>query len=101
MNVSERRVSLSGIQSAALNPFTSAAIRVGNALASNLVIGPTPLRAARRFSHACATVLPTGETTPRPVTTTLRFDMLWDGPQATPCGRDGPRDAYCLTWFLT
>jgi len=43
------------------------------------VMGPTPERPARRFSHACAAPMPTGETTPRPVTTTLRFDTSYWG----------------------
>src|SRR4051812_29253883 len=76
MKRSERRVSFGCIQSADLKPFTSAAMRVGNADASNFVMGPTPLTPARTFSQAWATVFPTGETRPSPVTTTLRFDMV-------------------------
>src|SRR5258706_2851973 len=75
MKRSLRRVSLSGIQSAEVNPFTSAAMRVGSAEASKRVMGATPLRPARRLSHAWAIPIPTGETMPSPVTTTLRFDM--------------------------
>src|SRR5258706_2732725 len=75
MKRSERRVSLSGIQSAELKPFTAAAMRVGSCAASNRVIGPTPLTPASRFFHASAAPMPTGETMPSPVTTTLRFDM--------------------------
>ena len=41
--MSERRVSLGGIQSAELKPFTSAAMRVGSADASKRVMGATPL----------------------------------------------------------
>src|SRR5690348_16154994 len=76
MNVSERRVSFGCIQSAALKPFTSAAIFVGSTDASKCVIGSTPLTPFSRLSQAATTVLPTGETTPSPVTTTLRFDMV-------------------------
>src|SRR5690348_17457101 len=87
MNVSERRVSFGCIQSAALKPFTSAAMRVGSTDASKCVMGPTPLTPFRRLSQADATVLPTGETTPSPVTTTLRFDMCsWIGAPWTPQG---------------
>ena len=101
MKVSERRVSFSGIQSAALKPFTSAAKRVGSAAASNLVMGPTPLAPLSRLSQACATPMPTGETMPSPVTTTFRFDMVGGAAlrsRAIPgCAGDG----YCLTWPLT
>src|SRR5678809_546989 len=75
MKRSERRVSFGGIQSTDLKPFTSAAMRVGSAEASNLVIGPTPLTPASRCAQASAMPMPTGETMPSPVTTTLRFDM--------------------------
>jgi hypothetical protein len=76
MNVSERRVSFNGIQSAALKSFTSAAMRVGSRDASNFVMGPTPLTPFSRFAQATAAPLPTGDTMPRPVTTTFRFDMF-------------------------
>src|ERR1700737_3827841 len=76
MNVSERRVSLSGIQSAALKFFTSPAMRGGSREWSNRVMGPTPLAPFSRLSQASAAPLPTGDTMPRPVTTTLRFDMF-------------------------
>src|SRR5512138_3440502 len=79
MNVSERRVSLGCIQSAGLKPFTSAAMRVGSTEASKCVMGPTPLTPFSRLPQASASVLPTGETMPSPVTTTLRFDILWCG----------------------
>src|SRR5258708_24442038 len=81
MKRSERRVSLSGIQSAEVKPFTSAAMRVGRSEASNFVIGPTPLRPLRRLSQAWGTPMPTGDTIPRPVTTTLRFDMRVSPPE--------------------
>ena len=51
-------------------------MRAGNALTSSLVIGPMPLRPLTMPSQADATVLPTGETMPKPVTTTLRLDKL-------------------------
>src|SRR3954470_5726454 len=77
MKVSERRVSFGCIQSVALKFLTSAAMRVGRTDASKCVMGPTPLTPFSRLSQADATVLPTGDTTPRPVTTTLRFDMCF------------------------
>src|SRR5512143_863405 len=51
-------------------------MRAGNALTSSLVIGPMPLRPLTMPSQADATVLPRGDTMPRPVTTTLRLDKL-------------------------
>jgi hypothetical protein len=109
MKVSERRVSFTGIQSAALKPFTSAAMRVGNAEASNFVMGPTPVLPWTRLSQASRTVFPTGETMPSPVTTTLRGGSpLGDriitmvsarGTVSGPAGSSG-RD-YCLTCALT
>ena len=113
MNVSERRVSFSGIQSEAVKPFTSAAMRVGSTEASKRVIGPTPLRPLSRLSQALAIPRPTGDTTPRPVTTTLRLvirslsetggDAGGAGrPQeAAPRGRRAPSRHYCLMWPLT
>src|SRR5450432_3062600 len=76
MKRSERRVSFNAIQSAEVNPFTSAAMRVGSSVASNFVMGPTPLTPFSRLSHALARPIPTGDTMPSPVTTTLRFDMV-------------------------
>src|SRR5688572_33019706 len=97
MNRSARRVSFGGIQSDEVNPFTSAAMRVGNAEASNLVMGPTPLTPASRFFHASGAPIPTGDTTPSPVTTTLRFDM--DSAHATR-GRGTSRQLKCATGEL-
>src|SRR4051794_28157456 len=88
MNVSERRVSFNDIQSAALKSFTSAAMRVGSSDASNLVMGPTPPTPWRMLRHISAAPLPTGETTPRPVTTTLRFD-IWRARIHEPARSDG------------
>src|SRR5512140_3819667 len=101
MKVSARRVSFGCIQSAALKFFTSAAMRVGSCDASNLVMGPTPLTPFSTFSHACAAPMPTGETTPSPVMTALRFDMIGCAPEGgTQEGAAAP-EGYCLTWFLT
>jgi len=55
---------------------TSPPMRTGNALVSSLVRGPMPLRPLQMPSQAVATVLPSGETMPSPVTTTLRFVKL-------------------------
>src|SRR5688500_17780512 len=99
MKRSERRVSFGGIQSCEVKPFTSAAMRVGNADASNFVIGPTPLTPFRRFSQAWAAPIPTGETIPSPVTTTLRFDIDMARPVEWRA-RELLR-GYCLAWPLT
>ncbi len=50
----------------------SAAIRTGSALGSKRRSGPTPLVPATAASHVDATSLPSGDTQPRPVTTTRR-----------------------------
>ena len=57
-------------------PFTSAAMRTGNPLASNTVIGAPPLRPARSASHVAATSLPTGVTRPMPVIATRRRILI-------------------------
>src|SRR5512141_2934488 len=49
------------------------------------VIGPTPLRPLTMPSQAVSTALPSGETMPSPVTTTLRLDKL------TPLGKANGR----------
>src|SRR5262245_33940821 len=54
-------------------PLTSAAIRAACNEASKSVIGPTPDWPARRLFHVLSTSLPTGDTIPSPVTTTLRL----------------------------
>src|SRR6185437_4201193 len=54
-------------------PRTCPPMRTGNFETSKRVTGPMPLRPLRMASHAAATVLPTGETMPRPVTTTRRL----------------------------
>src|SRR5690349_11690393 len=75
MKVSIFLMSFGGMYCAGSKPFTSPAMRVGNALASKCVIGPMPLLPATTFCQAVATSLPTGETMPRPVTTTRRLFM--------------------------
>src|SRR5690348_13266833 len=79
MKVSIFLRSFGGMYCAASKFFTSPAMRVGNAVASKCVIGPMPLLPVITFCHAVATSLPTGETMPRPVTTTRRLFM------GTPC----------------
>src|SRR5690348_7920230 len=75
MKVSIFLMSFGGTYCAGSKPFTSPAMRVGNALASKCVIGPMPLLPATTFCQAVATSLPTGEMMPRPVTTTRRLFM--------------------------
>src|SRR6185312_13369652 len=75
MKVSIFLTSFGAMYCAGSKPFTSPAMRVGNALASKCVIGPMPLLPATTFCQAVATSLPTGETMPRPVTTTRRLFM--------------------------
>src|SRR6185503_3609442 len=60
------------------NPLTSQANRTPWRAASNLVIGAAPDRPARRPAQDSATVLPTGVTSPRPVTTTRRTRLFPD-----------------------
>ena len=50
--------------------FTSPAIFTGNSEASNSVIKPTPDTPFNKFSQNVDTPIPTGDTTPNPVTTT-------------------------------
>src|SRR5580704_19797271 len=57
-------------------PLTSAAIWQANSEASNCVIFPTPLLPASRFFRTSSVVLPTPQTRPIPVTTTLRPKLL-------------------------
>jgi hypothetical protein len=69
--------SLESIQFSGLKSFTSAAILVSKAEASNNVIGPTPdLPSTSAFQNE-STSLPTGLMTPKPVTATFFFiDLL-------------------------
>ena len=55
---------------------TSAAIFVGNREASKCVIRPMPLPEWRSTFHIASTLLPTGVTTPMPVTTTRRLMLV-------------------------
>jgi hypothetical protein len=55
------------------NPLTSHANRTGKLLASNFVIGAAPERPSTNARQLVATSLPTGESAPTPVTTTLLF----------------------------
>ncbi len=75
-NGSNFRTSFGERYSSTLNPCTCPPMRTGKALTSITVMGPTPLRPLTMPSQAVATVLPRGETMPRPVTTTLRLDKL-------------------------
>src|SRR5690348_5758744 len=64
---------------------TSPAIRVGKVLASKCVTGPIPLRPATMLSQAVLMSLPTGETMPRPVTTTRLFIRSFQGCKNESC----------------
>ena len=104
MNVSIRRTSLADIQSAALNPFTSPAIRVGSGVASNRVIGPIPPRPLMRLSQAAGIELPTGETMPSPVMTTRLLLMadreIEESEGAARCSSGGPIEANYFLFAL-
>jgi hypothetical protein len=73
MKASKCRASFAGIQSAASNPLTSPAMRVGNVELSKRVIAPMPERPATRLDQPVSTSLPTGEIRPSPVMTTRRL----------------------------
>src|SRR6516164_6297722 len=83
MNSSMRRASFGGMYCAISKSRTWPPKRAGKAETSKRVTGPMPLSPRRMASHAETTVLPTGDTTPRPVTTTRRLLML---PAGTPVG---------------
>ena len=72
MKRSFRLISLRGTHSAGSKSLHSPAKWVAKAEASKCVMGPMPDRPATRVSHAFATPVPTGQTIPRPVTTTRR-----------------------------
>src|SRR5688572_31547241 len=74
MNGSILRSSFADRYFSASNPATAPWKRTGHALTSKRVIGPIPLLPSSTLFHAVSTVLPTGETMPRPVMTTRRFD---------------------------
>src|SRR6185369_16616912 len=65
-----------------LKPFTSPANLHAKLLASNCVMRSMPGLPASRLDQDSATVLPTGLTHPRPVTTTRRLVM---GPNLSNC----------------
>src|SRR5262249_1024616 len=75
------------------NPFTSPAICVENALASNLVMRAMPERPALIASQEADKPIPTGEMMPRPVTTTLRLLTLCLQPR-----RLGETEPYGVSW---
>src|SRR5512147_718643 len=60
------------IQARGSNPFTSQAKCVEWWEASKCVMGPAPERPARRACQVSSVPIPTGDTSPTPVTTTLR-----------------------------
>src|SRR5487761_1945730 len=117
MNVSYRRASLAESQRDTSKSFTSPAIRDGKVEASKRVMGPIPERPATMFSQAGATPMPTGDTMPRPVTTTRRRDIRLPEVETDAAGAAGGcercrgRDRgpptrpaarrYFLTWLLT
>ncbi len=71
-NRSIRRASLRGIYFCTSKFRTCAAILVGNWLTSKRSIRPMPLFPARRLLQNSSLSRPTGDTTPKPVITTLR-----------------------------
>src|SRR5690242_1294276 len=68
--------------------LTSAAILVGNRLASKCVMYPIPLPPARRTSHIDCTSFPTGVIAPMPVTTTRRLILLFLELRHNPVAKD-------------
>src|SRR6202167_1796697 len=76
MKASMRRASFGVIYGARSRSRISPPKCVGKLGASNRATGPMPLRPARIDAHADEMSLPTGETIPRPVTTTLRLPKL-------------------------
>src|SRR5215475_13138877 len=80
MNSSMRRASFGGMYCAMSKSRTWPPKRAGKAETSKRVTGPMPLSPRRMASHADWTVLPTGDTTPRPVTTIVDVvDSLMNG----------------------
>src|ERR1700683_595201 len=73
MNSSMRRASLGDMYWLTSKSRTAPPKRTGNADTSKRVIGAMPLTPRSTASHADFTVLPTGDTTPSPVTTTRRL----------------------------
>ncbi len=79
MNVSKRRASLADRYCAGSKPFTSPAICELKGEGSKRVMRVMPDWPARMLFQASGTPIPTGETMPRPVTTTLRLDKFAPG----------------------
>src|SRR5690242_9044962 len=73
MKSSMRRASFEVMYCSTSKSLTWPPKRTGKADTSKRVMGPIPLCPLRMASHADTTVLPTGETIPRPVTTTRRL----------------------------
>ncbi len=73
MKRSFRRASFRSMNFSGSKPFTSPAMRVGKVEASNRVMGPMPLLPATSALQDSSTPMPTGETSPSPVTTTRRL----------------------------
>src|SRR5438034_2957641 len=89
MKVSILRASFAGKYSSTLKPFTSPAKLQAKLDASNLVMVAMPDRPASRLAQPSATVLPTGLTSPSPVTTTRRRVMT--APRSRSTATDPPR----------
>src|SRR5262245_18594066 len=87
MNSSMRRASLTLMYWATSKSRTEPPKRTGKLDTSKRVTGPMPLSPRRMASHADWTVLPTGETIPRPVMTTRR--LLTRYPYALAGGASG------------
>src|SRR5688572_6583997 len=79
MKVSMRRASFGVMYGATSKPFTSPAIWLERREGSKRVTRVMPDLPATALCQASATVLPSGQTMPRPVTTTLRRLTSWWG----------------------
>ncbi len=66
------RASRAEIQRVGSNPLTSPANRVGKSPASKRVMGPTPETPSSSARQVSSVPIPTGVTSPMPVTATLR-----------------------------
>src|ERR1700733_10134162 len=73
MNSSMRRASVTLMYCSTEKPRTAPPKRGGKAETSKRVIGPMPLSPRRMAAQASATLPPTGQIRPRPVTTTRRL----------------------------
>src|SRR5688572_31085191 len=103
MKVSKRRTSLAERYFAGSKPFTSPAIWELKAEGSKRVMRVMPDWPARMLFQASGAPMPTGQTVPRPVTTTLRRDKC--APQISGLGMaldvvDGLLDGGDLLGFL-